>query len=77
MSPFQVTVSDWLVERIKNSAAMEGREIKFLNFKTPLYIPQDEYDDGVACGYIKDDGTPTDKFKEEYSHAVTKFGIIK
>ena len=75
MSPFQSVVSDWLVARIKRSAKVEGREIEFLNFKTPLYMGQHEYDDGVALGYVGEDGEPTSKFKEEYSSAVTKFGI--
>lgn len=79
MSSFQKVVSSWLVARIKLAATLEGREIEALNYKTPLYIPQEEYDSGVADGYISSTcpGTPTPKFVSEYSAAITHFGIIK
>lgn len=76
MTIFQVNVSNWLVQHIKQSATIEGREIDALNFKTPLYMPQEEYDSGVAGGYVVDH-IPTEKFKEEFSYHVTMIGIIK
>lgn len=76
VSPFQAVVSSWLVGRIKAAAENEGREIEHLNFKTPLYVAEPEYRDGITSGYVLEDGTPTQKFKEEFSYAVTRIGPI-
>lgn len=76
MTPFEVLVSNWLVDKIKAAANNRGREIEHLNFKTPLYVAEAEYEDGVVNGYIGVDGIPTDKFKDQFSYHVTIIGKI-
>lgn len=39
------------------------------------YVPQDTWDNALACGYIDETGTVTDKFREEYNGMFDRIGV--